>query len=109
MDKNGVIAARIKQLRISKNILQKSVADHLGLSDNAYSRIENGYTHLTINNLYKIKEVLQVSIEDILELKQNNIFNNSKNIVFSQFNEGELQITLNIKDLNDLNESMKNI
>ena len=54
MDKNKLIAARLKAIRTRKGILQAAIADYLGIDKTAYSRIETGQTQLTINYLFKI-------------------------------------------------------
>lgn len=98
MDKNSIVAARIKVIRVNKNILQKHVASHLYISENAYSRIENGHTKLTIGCLYKIAGALDCKIEEILDLNKSIEANINQNIVISQFNEGSFNITLNPSD-----------
>lgn len=61
-DLNSKVIAKIKQVRLNKGITQRTIANSLHLSSNAYSRIENGNTQLTINNLEVISEVLGLSI-----------------------------------------------
>lgn len=61
-DLNSKVVTRIKQLRLNMGITQRTIANALHLSANAYSRIENGNTQLTINNLEVISEVLGVSV-----------------------------------------------
>lgn len=102
MDNNSLIASKIKRIRIEKNILQKNVASALNLSENAYSRIENGYTQITINNLLKIIKILDCNLNDILDITKTSTTNNNSNIVFSQFNEGTLNITLTPLEFNEL-------
>ncbi len=70
MNRNDLIVSKLKQIRLSKNILQKYVAKELNLSENSYSRIENGNTKLTIDNLYKICNILNCKIEDVLEIEK---------------------------------------
>lgn len=66
-DLHSKIIIKIKQVRLSKGITQKSIADALHLSSNAYSRIENGHTQLTISNLEIITQVLGVTVLDLIE------------------------------------------
>lgn len=108
MDKNSLVAAKIKEFRIEKNITQKVIASHLGLSENAYSRIENGITQLTINNLFKLTEVLDVSIEKILEIGSKNSATNNKTFIIGQFNEGTLNISLTPQQLSDIKGLFEN-
>ena len=65
---NLLIAEKIKELRIAKNLTQSYVAKNVGLNDSAYSKIEQGITHITIERLYQIADCLKVSVSDLLEL-----------------------------------------
>ncbi len=56
----------IKKIRQFRNFTQQYVADKLNISQNAYSRIENGSTKLTIERLEQISKLLSVSIETVL-------------------------------------------
>jgi transcriptional regulator with XRE-family HTH domain len=107
MDKNSIIAAKIKDVREKKNINQKYIAKGLGLSPNTYSRIEGGFTQLNINNLFKISELLDTPIQDILSIKATSIANNTNNVVMSQFNEGTVNIQLTPKEFEELYSLMK--
>lgn len=63
---NDKVAARIKELRESKHLLQKGVADLLALSESAYSRLEAGKTHINIDTIYRLSEIFECNISDIL-------------------------------------------
>lgn len=102
MDKNSLVAIKIKEIRNIKNILQKEVAKSLGLGENAYSRIEGGHTQITINNLYKIAKTLDTPVEKLLSINATNIANNNNNVVMTQFNEGTVNIQLTPKEFNDI-------
>jgi transcriptional regulator with XRE-family HTH domain len=49
---------KLKQLRELKNFTQEYMAQQLGLSTRAYSKIETGETQLTINRLNEISTIL---------------------------------------------------
>ncbi len=66
---------KIKQIRELKNITQEYVAQKLGLSTRAYSKIESGETQLTINRLNEISEVLEIQPLEILGFDDKKIFN----------------------------------
>jgi transcriptional regulator with XRE-family HTH domain len=102
MDKNSLIAVKIKDIRGKKNILQKEIAKSLGLGENAYSRIEGGHTQITINNLYKIAESLDTPVEQLLSIKATNIANNNNNVVMTQFNEGTVTIQFSAKEFTEI-------
>ncbi|MBX9781825.1 MAG: helix-turn-helix domain-containing protein [Chitinophagaceae bacterium] len=56
----------IKQIREQKKITQEEVARHIGMSQNAYSKIENNVTQLTINHIKLISKALEVSPLELL-------------------------------------------
>ncbi|HET9056843.1 MAG TPA: helix-turn-helix transcriptional regulator [Chitinophagaceae bacterium] len=57
----------IKKIREDRHLTQEYVAQKMGISQNAYSKIENNITQLTINHLKKISEILDVSVNDLLK------------------------------------------
>lgn len=71
MNINQKVAIKIHELRTQKNILQTAVADHLNMSQNAYSMLENGFTRITIQKLYDLSIFFQVPITDLLDLSEN--------------------------------------
>lgn len=91
------------QLREEKGLFQKNIAAYLDLSVNAYNSIENGKTNITINNLFKIAEILEVSVSSLLGLKEdeNNYINNS-NFVISQNNQGTLYFQVSDQQLDKI-------
>jgi transcriptional regulator with XRE-family HTH domain len=66
---------KIKQIRELKNFTQEYVAQQLGLSTRAYSKIETGETQLTINRLNEISAVLEVQPMEVLGFDDKKIFN----------------------------------
>jgi transcriptional regulator with XRE-family HTH domain len=72
-------AYKIKKLRESRKYSQEYVAEALGISQNAYSKIENEQTKLTTERLSKLAEILEVPEYELLEsgtnfiLQHNNI------------------------------------
>ncbi|WP_291152373.1 helix-turn-helix domain-containing protein [Flavobacterium sp. UBA7680] len=79
---------KIKQIRELKNLTQEFVAESIGLTTRAYSKIENGQTQLTINRLNQISAILGVEPLEILEFDCEHVFNhfnnNSNNAVKNQ-------------------------
>lgn len=61
------IAASIRVKRESKNYTQEYLAYKLSISQNAYSKIELGYTKITVERLLQIADVLEVSPAELLE------------------------------------------
>lgn len=69
---------KIKQIRELKNFTQEYVAQQLGLSTRAYSKIETGETQLTINRLNEISGILGVPPMEVLGFDDKQVFNNCK-------------------------------
>ncbi|GIZ16311.1 helix-turn-helix domain-containing protein [Capnocytophaga catalasegens] len=70
---------KIRKVRENKNYTQEFMAESLHISQRAYSSIENGKTQLTIERLFDISKILEVSVSEILNLDNNNIYNNFNN------------------------------
>lgn len=49
-----------------RNYSQDYVARKMGISQNAYSKIENNITQLTVNHVKQISQILEVSVMDLL-------------------------------------------
>lgn len=60
------IAGKIRLLRESKNYTQEYLAMKLNISQNAYSKIELGYSKLSVDRLYQIAEVMEVDVNELL-------------------------------------------
>lgn len=71
------IGERIKHLREQRNYTQEYLASKLNISQRAYSKVETGETKLSVDNLFKIAETLETSINNILGMDGNNVFNNT--------------------------------
>ena len=71
------VAARLKQIRLKKNFSQEYVASKIGLSQKAYSKIENNETRLNVETLLLLSEVLETPIAEF--------FTNSKNPILNDF------------------------
>ena len=59
----GTVLRKYRELR---NYSQDYVARKMGISQNAYSKIENNSTQLTVNHVKQISQMLEVSIMDLL-------------------------------------------
>lgn len=62
---NEILGRRIKELRIIKKFTQEQVADQIGISRRKYAGIESGADSITLDNLSKVAEVLEINAEDI--------------------------------------------
>ena len=69
---------KLKQIRELKNLSQEYIANQLGLSVRAYSKIETGETQLTINRLNEISHIMGVDPIEVLGFDEKQVFNNCK-------------------------------
>jgi transcriptional regulator with XRE-family HTH domain len=57
----------IKKYREMRNYSQKYVASWMGISQNAYSKIENNITQLTVHHVKQLSQILDLPITDLLK------------------------------------------
>jgi transcriptional regulator with XRE-family HTH domain len=57
---------KIRRQRVIKGISQEAIAFHLGISQNAYSKIERDETQATVKRIYQIAKVLDVPVQALL-------------------------------------------
>jgi transcriptional regulator with XRE-family HTH domain len=55
----------IKQLRLDRQLTQKSVADYLGISQRAYSDYELGVRRISVEQLLKLSRYYGVSMDEL--------------------------------------------
>ena len=63
------IAANIRNKREYRNYTQEYLAAKLAISQNAYSKIELGYTKITVERLFQIAEVLGFEVAELIDIK----------------------------------------
>ena len=63
-EKTRLVGARIKFIRMGKHLPQREVAEKIGVSQAHMSNIECGRSHVTLENLIKLSEVLEVKVRD---------------------------------------------
>ena len=56
----------IRKFREYRNYSQDYVARKMGISQNAYSKIENNITQLTVNHVKFISQILEIPVIDLL-------------------------------------------
>jgi transcriptional regulator with XRE-family HTH domain len=71
------VAERLKHIRLKKNYSQDYVASKIGLSQKAYSKIENNETRLNVETLILLSDVLETPVAEF--------FTNSKNPILNDF------------------------
>lgn len=65
-----VVAGNIRKIREYKNYTQDYLAAKLEISQNAYSKIELGYSKLTLDRLFHIAIILEVDVNELLHFDQ---------------------------------------
>lgn len=60
------IAANIRRTREQLNYTQEYLAAKLNISQNAYSKIELGYTKITVERLFQIAAILEVDVHELI-------------------------------------------
>ena len=73
------ILEKIKDIRKQKGFSHEYMAHKLDMSQPAYSKIEKNETVLSVDRLFKIAEILEAPVNDILEINPNNIYNQNNN------------------------------
>ena len=64
------IAANIRHKREFRNYTQEYLALKLNISQNAYSKIELGYTKITVERLFQIGDILEFDVAELINPKE---------------------------------------
>ena len=64
--KTKAVVANIRKVREFRNYTQDYLAAKLEISQNAYSKIELGYSSITLNRLVEIAEILEIELVDLI-------------------------------------------
>ncbi|MEJ7693930.1 helix-turn-helix transcriptional regulator [Daejeonella sp.] len=73
--KAKTIAGNIRKLREYRDYTQDYLAAKLTISQNAYSKIELGYSRITLERLFIISAVLEVNPADLLTTETDKLIN----------------------------------
>lgn len=65
-----LIAEEIRRLRMAKSFSQDYMAEKLGITQQAYSKIENQISEASISRLQQISEILDVPLPQLLGLTE---------------------------------------
>ena len=69
------LGEKIKKLRELKDYTQEYMAEQLGISQSAYSKMEIGESEITYNRLEKVAEVLKMKPEELITFNESMVFN----------------------------------
>jgi transcriptional regulator with XRE-family HTH domain len=105
-DLNTIAAIKIKAIREQKNIRSNAVAKLMNVSPSVLSRIENGEVQITLNMLQKVSAALECSVQEILQIKDSNYFNNESNTIIQQGTHHTLNVNLSETQFEDLKNMM---
>ncbi len=83
------LGQKIRKIREIKGLKQEAVAKEIGLTLNAYGKLERGETRLSVERLQQISNVFEVPVTSILEMDEGVSFNFSQN-TFHNSNGGVL-------------------
>lgn len=64
--KTKEIVTNIRRIREFRNYTQDYLAAKLKISQNAYSKIELGYSSITLNRLVEIAGILEIDLVDLV-------------------------------------------
>jgi len=67
------VAGNIRKIREYRDYTQDYLAAKLKISQNAYSKIELGYSKLTVDRLFQIAAILQVEVAYLLTLNHQDL------------------------------------
>lgn len=94
-----IFGDRLKKLRFKKNLLQKEVADDLGITVQRYSSYENNSRLPEVQMLVLIAEYYSVSIDYLLGIEKKTYIDNS--FLIEQLNNIKNEINNLEKYIND--------
>ena len=72
-DRIKIVAVNIRKIREHRNYTQEYLAMKLKISQNAYSKIELGYTKITLERLYQIAQILDVDLIELIKAEDSEV------------------------------------
>jgi len=72
---NDIIAKNIKKHRELKGFSQEYMAHQLSVNQSTYAKMENSSTKITIDKLFSVAKLLETDVSEILDLKNQTIYN----------------------------------
>lgn len=93
-----IVFENVKKIRELKSITRESMASDLGMSLSGYSKLERGEVDLTLSKLFNISQILNVSIEQLLNFDPSHIFIDPKS------KEGKSALVSSVDVTNNFND-----
>jgi transcriptional regulator with XRE-family HTH domain len=69
----------IKKFRELRSMTRDTLADELGMSLSGYSKLERGEVEITLSRIHKIAQVLEVTLDQLLNFDASQVFNVTNN------------------------------
>lgn len=91
------LGQKIKKLRELKNLTQLDIADRLGMTQSAYSKMEVGTVDIPFTKLEALATILNIPIENIIGFNEHMVFNLKNNkkangVVINQISQSEKKL-----------------
>jgi len=96
------LGTKIKKIRELRNLTQDYMADKLGISQSAYSKLETDETTISQERLVQIAKALDITVQDILSFDEKMFFNftnNHDNASFGYIIHNHVQLSDNERKL----------
>lgn len=90
------VSDKIRRLRNEKGYSQQYLALKLGISQNAYHKLEKGETKLSFERLQQLATVLEVSIEELTEQSKESGTANEKRLESLEKEVNDLKSVLKV-------------
>jgi len=102
------IGNKLKALRLTHCLSQKIIADQLGISVPAYSKIETGLSDLSFTKVQQIADIYSVSVIDLLKIGEKDSKNEQYPDLKRQLDELTSQYNEQQKKMIQLYEIIRN-
>jgi len=73
------VGLTVRKLREKRGFSQEFVAGKLGINQSSYGKLERDMSHITLDRLYKISDLLEEDITTLLDIGKKNVINNHTN------------------------------
>lgn len=105
------VGTKIRILRNMQGFSQENMAEMLGITIQAFSKIERDITDVNHSRLAQIAEVLKIELADLLKFGENGIFINQNNRDFTNtgnvYNQDNQDIQTELTVLRTENAALK--
>ena len=95
------IGEKIKALREKKGLLQKKVAEEIGMHPSNYSKVEKGERELSLDSAAKVAQLFGLSVDQLIHLQEDDSIKEVK-----VENKGVMEQVLLIQELEDKDQEI---